>query len=120
MVGFWATLSLNIPDFTRFGKGQKQQMIGQAIGLPPTMLVFSAFGIIITSASAMVFGEAIWDPAVLLSKFDNPITLVLALVGLVVASLSVNIAANTVSPANDFSNACRSASASRWVESSRE
>jgi NCS1 family nucleobase:cation symporter-1 len=105
MVGFWATLSLNIPDFTRFGKGQKQQMIGQAIGLPPTMLVFSAFGIIITSASAMVFGEAIWDPAVLLSKFDNPITLVLALVGLVVASLSVNIAANTVSPANDFSNA---------------
>ena len=105
MVGFWATLSLNIPDFTRFGKGQKQQMIGQAIGLPPTMLVFSAMGIIITSASAIVFGQAIWDPAVLLSKFHNPITMVLALFGLVVASLSVNIAANTVSPANDFSNA---------------
>jgi len=105
MVGFWATLSLNIPDFTRFGKGQKQQMIGQAIGLPPTMLVFSAFGIIITSASVVVFGEALWDPAVLLGKFHNPITLVLALFGLVVASLSVNIAANTVSPANDFSNA---------------
>ena len=104
MVGFWATLSLNIPDFTRFGKGQRQQMIGQAIGLPPTMLVFSAFGVVITSASAIVFGEAIWDPAVLLGKFSNPITLVLALVGLVVASLSVNIAANTVSPANDFSN----------------
>ena len=104
MVGFWATLSLNIPDFTRFGKGQKEQMIGQAIGLPPTMLVFSAFGVIITSASAIVFGEAIWDPAVLLGKFSNPITLILALVGLVVASLSVNIAANTVSPANDFSN----------------
>jgi nucleobase:cation symporter-1, NCS1 family len=105
MVGFWATLSLNIPDFTRFGKGQKQQMIGQAIGLPPTMLIFSAFGIIITSASVVVFGEALWDPAVLLSKFHNPVTLVLALFGLVVASLSVNIAANTVSPANDFSNA---------------
>ena len=69
------------------------------------MLVFSAMGIIITSASAIVFGQAIWDPAVLLGKFHNPITLVLALFGLVVASLSVNIAANTVSPANDFSNA---------------
>ncbi len=72
MVGFWATLSLNIPDFTRFGKGQKQQMIGQAIGLPPTMLVFSAFGVVITSASAIVFGEAIWDPAVLLGQIQQP------------------------------------------------
>ena len=105
MVGFWATLSLNIPDFTRFGKGQKQQMVGQAIGLPPTMLIFSAMGVIITSASTIIFGETIWDPAVLLSKFHNPITLVLGLFGLVVASFSVNIAANTVSPANDFSNA---------------
>jgi len=80
-------------------------MISQAIGLPPTMLIFSAMGITITSASAIVFGQAIWDPAVLLGKFHNPATLVLALFGLVVASLSVNIAANTVSPADDFSNA---------------
>jgi NCS1 family nucleobase:cation symporter-1 len=104
MVGFWATLSLNIPDFTRFAKGQKQQMIGQSIGLPPTMLVFSAMGVLITSASLVVFGEAIWDPGVLITKFHNPFVLVIGMLGLVVASLSVNIAANTVSPANDFSN----------------
>jgi NCS1 family nucleobase:cation symporter-1 len=104
MVGFWATLSLNIPDFTRFAKGQKQQMIGQSIGLPPTMLIFSAMGVLITSASAVVFGEAIWDPSVLITKFHNPIVLIIGMLGLVIASLSVNIAANTVSPANDFSN----------------
>jgi len=104
MVGFWATLSLNIPDFTRFAKGQKQQMIGQSIGLPPTMLIFSAMGVLITSASAVVFNEAIWDPSVLITKFHNPIVLIVGMIGLVVASLSVNIAANTVSPANDFSN----------------
>lgn len=91
-------------------------MIGQAIGLPPTMLVFSAFGVVITSASAIVFGEAIWDPAVLLGKFSNPITLVLALVGLVVASLSVNIAANTVSRPTTSPIPSPSTSASGWAE----
>ena len=104
MVGFWATLSLNIPDFTRFGKGQKEQMWGQVLGLPTTMTVFSAMGIIITSASGIVFGQLIWDPADLLSKFSNPIVLIISLIGITVATLSVNIAANTVSPANDFSN----------------
>lgn len=104
MIGFWATLSLNIPDFTRFAKSQRQQMIGQAIGLPITMTVFSAMGIIITSASAVIYGKAMWDPVDIISRFSNPIVLLVGFFGIVVASLSVNIAANTVSPAYDFSN----------------
>jgi len=104
MVGFWATLSLNIPDFTRFAKSQKAQMVGQAIGLPPTMALFSFIGIAVTSATIIIFGEAIWDPVVLLSKFDSPIVIFLSLVSLLVATLTTNIAANVVSPANDFSN----------------
>lgn len=104
MVGFWATLSLNIPDFTRYAKSQKSQMVGQAIGLPPTMALFSFIGIAVTSATVIIFGEAIWDPVVLLSKFDSPIVIFLSLVSLLVATLTTNIAANVVSPANDFSN----------------
>ncbi|CUH94876.1 putative allantoin permease [Propionispora sp. 2/2-37] len=104
MIAFWATLSLNIPDFTRFGKGQKEQMLGQAIGLPPTMTIFSAMGVIITSATVAVYGKAIWDPVDLLLNFSNPLVLILSLIGIMIATLSVNIAANIVSPANDFSN----------------
>ena len=104
MVGFWATLSLNIPDFTRFAKSQKDQMLGQAIGLPPTMALFAFIGVAVTSATVVVFGEAIWDPVVLLSKFQNPIIIMLSLVALLVATLTTNIAANVVSPANDFAN----------------
>ena len=104
MVGFWATLSLNIPDFTRYAKSQRAQMLGQAIGLPPTMALFSFIGVAVTSATVIIFGEAIWDPVVLLSKFESPIVILLALISLVVATLTTNIAANVVSPANDFSN----------------
>ncbi len=104
MVGFWATLSLNIPDFTRFAKSQRAQMAGQAIGLPPTMALFSFIGVAVTSATVVVFGEPIWDPVVLLSKFQSPVIIFLSLVSLVVATLTTNIAANVVSPANDFAN----------------
>ncbi len=104
MVGFWATLSLNIPDFTRYAKSQRDQIIGQAIGLPPTMALFAFIGVAVTSATVAIFGEAIWDPVVLLSKFENPIIIILALVSLLVATLTTNIAANVVSPANDFAN----------------
>jgi NCS1 family nucleobase:cation symporter-1 len=104
MIGFWATLSLNIPDFTRFARSQREQIIGQAIGLPPTMTIFSAMGIIVTSATVVIFGKAMWDPVDIVSKFTNPIVLFIGFAGIVVASLSVNIAANIVSPANDFSN----------------
>jgi NCS1 family nucleobase:cation symporter-1 len=104
MVGFWATLSLNIPDFTRFAKSQRDQMVGQAIGLPLTMTLFSFIGVAVTSATVIIFGESIWDPIVLLARFENPVVVVVAMLALVVATLSTNIAANVVGPANDISN----------------
>jgi NCS1 family nucleobase:cation symporter-1 len=104
MVGYWATVSLNIPDFTRYAKNQKSQMLGQAIGLPPSMIAFSFIGIAVTSATVVIYGEAIWDPVVLLSKFENPVVVAISLVSLIIATLTTNIAANVVSPANDFAN----------------
>ena len=104
MVGFWATLSLNIPDFSRYAKSQRAQMVGQALGLPPTMALFSFIGVAVTSATIVIFGEAIWDPVTLLSKFQNPFVIVLSLISLIIATLTTNIAANVVSPANDFAN----------------
>jgi NCS1 family nucleobase:cation symporter-1 len=104
MVGFWATLSLNIPDFTRYAKSQKSQIVGQALGLPPAMILFSFIGIAVTSATVIIFGEAIWDPVSLLSRFDSPLVIAISLVSLILATLTTNIAANVVSPANDFAN----------------
>ncbi|MCX6170342.1 MAG: NCS1 family nucleobase:cation symporter-1 [Ignavibacteriales bacterium] len=104
MVGYWATLSLNIPDFSRYAKSQKAQILGQAIGLPPTMALYSFIGVAVTSATVVIFGEAIWDPVQLLTKFHNPIIVVISLLALMVATLTTNIAANVVSPANDFAN----------------
>lgn len=104
MVGFWATLSLNIPDFTRYAKNQKSQMVGQALGLPPAMILFSFIGIAVTSATVIIYGEAIWDPVVLLTKFEQPVVVAISLVSLIIATLTTNIAANVVSPANDFAN----------------
>lgn len=104
MVGYWATLSLNIPDFTRYAKGQREQMLGQAIGLPLTMAFYSFIGVAVTSATVVVFGKAIWDPVVLLSKFQNPIVILLSMLALTIATLTTNIAANVVAPANSFSN----------------
>ncbi len=104
MVGFWATVALNIPDFTRYAKSQKAQMIGQAIGLPPAMTLYAFIGVAVTSASAVLFGTAIWDPVALLGKFQQPVVASVALVALLVATLNTNVAANVVSPSNDFSN----------------
>ena len=104
MVGFWATLSLNIPDFTRYAKTQKDQIWGQSIGLPGTMVLYSFIGIAVTSATVIIFGEAIWDPVVLLSKFDSPLVVAISMIGLTIATLSTNIAANVVAPANSIAN----------------
>jgi NCS1 family nucleobase:cation symporter-1 len=104
MVGYWATLSLNIPDFTRYSKSQESQIVGQAFGLPVAMVLYSFIGIAVTSASTVVFGEAIWNPVTLLGRFHQPWIAFLGLVGLLIATLNVNIAANVVSPSNDFSN----------------
>ena len=104
VVGFWATVSLNIPDFTRYARSQKDQMVGQALGLPATMTFYSFIGIAVTSATLIIFGEAIWDPVKVLSRLGNPWAVVLAMLALLMATLNVNVAANVVSPANDFSN----------------
>jgi NCS1 family nucleobase:cation symporter-1 len=104
MVGYWATLSLNIPDFTRYAKSQDSQIVGQAIGLPVAMTLYSFIGIACTSASEKIFGEPIWSPITLLGRFHQPVAAVLALVAVLVATLNVNIGANVVSPSNDFSN----------------
>jgi nucleobase:cation symporter-1, NCS1 family len=104
MVGFWATLSLNIPDFTRYVKSQRDQVVGQALGLPTTMAFYSFIGIAVTSATVLIFGEAIWDPVALLGKFESPFVVVLSMLGLTIATLSTNIAANVVAPANGIAN----------------
>ena len=104
MVGFWATLSLNIPDFSRFARSQRDQVLGQLIGLPGTMALFAFIGVATTSATIVVFGVPIWDPVALLAKFDRPFIVIPGLLALIVATLTTNIAANIVSPANDFSN----------------
>ncbi len=104
MVGFWATVALNIPDFTRYAKSQKAQAMGQALGLPTAMTLYSFIGVAVTSASVVLFGEAIWDPVTLLGKFNQPVVACIALVALLVATLNTNVAANVVSPSNDFSN----------------
>jgi nucleobase:cation symporter-1, NCS1 family len=104
MIGFWATLALSIPDFTRYATSQRAQILGQAIGLPPTMALFSFIGVAVSSASVIIFGEAIWDPVALLGRFDNRFVILLSVFALAVATLTTNIAANVVPPANAFAN----------------
>ena len=104
VVGFWATLSLNIPDFTRYAKSQRAQINGQAIGLPPSMTLFAFVGVVVTSASAIIYGNPEWDPVQLASKFESRVMVSFAMIGIIISTLATNIAANIVSPANDFSN----------------
>jgi NCS1 family nucleobase:cation symporter-1 len=104
VVGFWATVSLNIPDFTRYARSQRDQIVGQALGLPATMTFYSFIGIAVTSATMIIFGQALWDPVKVLARLGNPWAVVLAMIALLMATLNVNVAANVVSPANDFSN----------------
>ncbi len=104
MIGFWATLSLNIPDFTRYARSQRDQVLGQALGLPPTMALYSFIGVAVTSATITIYGKSIWDPVEVLARFRNPWVLSIAMVSLCLATLATNIAANVVSPANDFSH----------------
>jgi NCS1 family nucleobase:cation symporter-1 len=104
MIGFWATLSLNIPDFSRYARSQKDQMLGQALGLPTTMGLYSFIGVAVTSATVVIYGKTIWDPVELIAQFRNPLVLAIALISLCIATLATNIAANVVGPANDFAH----------------
>jgi NCS1 family nucleobase:cation symporter-1 len=104
MVGFWATLSLNIPDFTRYAVSQKAQTKGQAIGLPPSMTLFAFIGVVVTSATTLIYGTTIWDPVALAGRFDSKMLVSVAMIAVTISTLATNIAANIVSPANDFAN----------------
>lgn len=110
MVGFWATLSLNIPDFSRYAKSQKDQIVGQIIGLPLTMFLFAALGVVLTAASASLVGETVSDPVSLIGHIQNPLWVALAMALIIIATLSTNTAANIVSPTNDFQNL-----APKWI-----
>ncbi len=107
MIGYWATLSLNIPDFTRYARSQKDQVVGQALGLPTTMTLYAFIGVAVTSATVLIFpgGKVVWNPVELLSRIGGPFTIALSMLALTVATITTNLAANVVSPANDFSNA---------------
>ncbi len=114
MIGFWATLSLNMPDFTRFGHSQREQAVGQVVALPTTMTMFAAMGVIITSAAVVIYpsmkANELWDPMKVVGQFQNVFVIAISMFTVVVATLAVNIAANVVSPANDFANAIP-----RWI-----
>ena len=103
-VGYWATLSLNIPDFTRYARSQRSQMLGQALGLPLTMTAFAFIGVAVTSATVIIYGEAIPDPVKLIQRFDSVAVILFAMIVIFIAQISTNMAANVVSPSNDFSN----------------
>jgi NCS1 family nucleobase:cation symporter-1 len=104
MVGFWATLSLNIPDFSRYARTQRAQVIGQIIGLPLTMLLFAGLGVVLTAASTELVGETLSDPINLIGRIDSPFWVVLAMLMIILATISTNTAANIVSPTNVFQN----------------
>jgi nucleobase:cation symporter-1, NCS1 family len=105
-VGYWITLSMNIPDFTRYARDQRSQMVGQSIAMPATMIGFAFIGIAVTCATIIEFGEPVWDPVMLVAQLldDLPVLLVIAMIIVVIAQISTNMAANVVSPSNDFSN----------------
>ncbi|MBK5259324.1 MAG: NCS1 family nucleobase:cation symporter-1 [Thermoanaerobaculia bacterium] len=103
-VGYWATLSLNIPDFTRYAKSQRSQVLGQALGLPTTMTAFAFIGVAVTSATIVIFGKAVWDPIQLITMIGSPAVIIFGAIVILAAQLTTNMAANVVSPANDFSN----------------
>ncbi|MQA29823.1 MAG: nitrate reductase [Luteitalea sp.] len=103
-VGYWATLSLNIPDFTRYARNQRSQALGQALGLPATMTAFAFIGVAVTSATIVVFGEAIWDPVTLIARIGSRPVIITGAFIILIAQLTTNMAANVVSPANDFSS----------------
>jgi nucleobase:cation symporter-1, NCS1 family len=103
-IGYWATLSLNIPDFTRYARSQRSQALGQALGLPATMTAFAFIGVAVTSATIVIYGEAIWDPVALIARIGNPTVIIFGALIVLIAQLTTNMAANVVSPANDFSS----------------
>ncbi len=110
MVGYWATMSISIADITRYAATQKDQIAGQFIGLPGTMMLYSFVGIFVTCAAIINFkdiliaDDAPWDPVSLIAKFKNPVVVIISQIFMLIATLSTNIAANVIAPSNAFSN----------------
>jgi NCS1 family nucleobase:cation symporter-1 len=104
MVGFWATVSLNIPDFTRYAKSQRSQIKGQVIGLAPSMTLFAFVAVVVTLSTTIIYGQTEWDIVTIAGRFENKVVITFAMIGIIISTLATNIAANIVSPANDFSN----------------
>lgn len=104
MISFWATLSLNIPDFSRYARTQRDQILGQTLGLPATMALYSFIGVAVTSATTIIYGQPLWNPVDVLTRFSHPAVLIIAMLALCIATLATNIAANVVGPANDIAN----------------
>ena len=103
-VGFWGTMALSIPDFSRYARSQRDQVVGQAVGLPGTMALFAFIGAAVTNATTVIFGARVSDPIALLARIGGPAMIALSMLGLTIATLTTNIAANVVAPANGFSN----------------
>jgi NCS1 family nucleobase:cation symporter-1 len=104
VVGFWATVSLNITDFTRYAKSQRAQVNGQIIGLPSSMTIFSFIAIVVTLATTIIYKNTIWDPMELAGHFTSKLLISFVMIAIAISTLATNIAANIVSPANDFAN----------------
>jgi cytosine/uracil/thiamine/allantoin permease len=110
MVGFWATMAISIADITRYTDSQRSQVRGQFIGLPGTMALYSFVGIFVTCAALINFSDVLaaedapWDPVSLLARFQSPVVVIIAQIFMIIATLSTNIAANVIAPANAFSN----------------
>lgn len=104
IIGFWSTLALNAPDFTRFSRTQKDQMVGQAVGLPTTMVAFSILAVFTTSATSVLYGKVMWDPLEIVKHLPSDALAIVSLIAILVATVSVNVPANLVSPAYDFAN----------------
>jgi len=105
VIGFWAPMALSIGDFSRYAKSQRDQIMGQGLALPWAMALYAAMAAFITQATAVIYGDAVWDPVQLVSRFKSPVMTGISTATVVIATLSVNIAANVVSPARSFSNA---------------
>lgn len=103
VIAFWATMALNIPDYTRYAKSQRDQVLGQALSMPLTMALFSFVGIAVTSATVLLFGTALWDPVDLITKFPTPVVVIAGLI-VILSSVTINVGANVMAPARAFEN----------------
>ncbi len=103
VIAFWATLALNIPDYTRYARTQRGQMLGQILSMPLTMAAFSFVGIAVTSTTVILYGKALWDPVDLIVTFPTPVVIIAGIL-VILSSVTINVGANVMAPARAFQN----------------